>query len=128
MMPQLCLFRWKKQLRENRSDIAKAVPIKGRLFGGGSKPPPYFLQRKHFCPALVLILPEAAHAAWYASLTRKERKKYDAEQALPGLIAAANRKIEIKDSIRAYKDSVRQSIPRILETFAVHDSLHFRGS
>jgi len=69
---------------------------------------------------------EAAHAAWYASLTRKERKKYDAEQALPGLIAAANRKIEIKDSIRAYKDSVRQSIPRILETFAVHDSLHFK--
>ena len=69
---------------------------------------------------------EAAHAAWYASLTRKERKKYDAEQALPGLIAAANRKIEIKDSIRAYKDSVRQSIPRILETFAVPDSLHFK--
>ena len=69
---------------------------------------------------------EAAHAAWYASLTRRERKKYDAEQALPGLIAAATRKIEIKDSIRAYKDSVRQSIPRILETFAVPDSLHFK--
>ena len=69
---------------------------------------------------------EAAHAAWYASLTRRERKKYDAEQALPGLIVAANRKIEIKDSIRAYKDSVRQSIPRILETFAIPDSLHFK--
>ena len=69
---------------------------------------------------------EAAHAAWYASLTRRERKKYDAEQALPGLIAAANRKIEIKDSIRAYRDSVRESIPRILETFAVEDSMHFK--
>ena len=69
---------------------------------------------------------EAAHAAWYASLTRRERKKYDAEQALPGRIAAAYRKIEIKDSIRAYKDSVRQSIPRILETFAIPDSLHFK--
>ena len=34
--------------------------------------------------------------AWYASLSRRERKKYDAEQALPGLIAAANRKMEIK--------------------------------
>ena len=68
----------------------------------------------------------AAHNAWYASLSRKERKKYDAEQALPGLIAAANRKIEIKDSIRAYKDSVRESIPRILETFAIPDSLHFK--
>jgi len=69
---------------------------------------------------------KAAFDAWYASLTRKERKKYDAEQALPALIAAANRKIEIKDSIRAYKDSVRESIPRILETFAVPDSLHFK--
>ena len=58
----------------------------------------------------------AAFNAWYASLSRKERKVYDAQQALPGLIAAANRKIEIKDSIKAYKDSVRQSIPRVLET------------
>ena len=62
---------------------------------------------------------KAKFDAWYASLTRKERKKYDAEQALPALIAAANRKIEIKDS-------VRESIPRILETFAVPDSLHFK--
>ena len=38
---------------------------------------------------------KAKFDAWYASLTRKERKKYDAEQALPALIAAANRKIEI---------------------------------
>ena len=69
---------------------------------------------------------QAAHAAWYASLTRKERRRYDAQQALPGLIAAANRKIEIKDSIKAYRDSVRESIPRILETFAIPDSLHFK--
>jgi len=34
---------------------------------------------------------EAAFAAWYSSLSRRERKKYDAEQALPALIAAANR-------------------------------------
>ena len=68
----------------------------------------------------------AAFNAWYASLSRKERKVYDAQQALPGLIAAANRKIEIKDSIKAYKDSVRQSIPRVLETFAIPDSLHFK--
>ena len=34
----------------------------------------------------------AKHNAWYASLSRKERKKYDAEQKLPALIAAANRK------------------------------------
>ena len=64
--------------------------------------------------------------AWYASLTRMERKKYDAEQALPGLIAAANRKMEIKDSIRAYKDSVIQNTPRILSTFAIPDSMHYK--
>ncbi len=68
----------------------------------------------------------AKHNAWYASLTRKERKKYDAEQKLPALIAAANRKIEIKDSIRAYKDSVIEATPRILETFAFPDSLHYK--
>ena len=64
--------------------------------------------------------------AWYSSLTRKERKKYDAEQALPALIAAANRKLEIKDSIRAYKDSVIGATPRILETFAIPDSMHYK--
>ena len=68
----------------------------------------------------------AAFNAWYASLTRKERRKYDAEQALPGLIAAANRKLEIKDSIRAYKDSVIEATPRILETFAFPDSMLYK--
>ena len=66
---------------------------------------------------------KAAFEAWYASLTRKERKKYDAEQALPGLIAEANRKIAVKDSIKARKDSIIQATPRILETFAFPDSL-----
>ena len=32
---------------------------------------------------------KAKFDAWYKGLSRKERKKYDAEQALPGLIAAA---------------------------------------
>ena len=68
----------------------------------------------------------AKHNAWYASLTRKERKKYDAEQKLPGLIAETNRKLAIKDSIRAYKDSVTQATPRILETFAFPDSLKYK--
>ena len=69
---------------------------------------------------------KAKHDAWYASLSRFDRKKYDAAQALPGLIAAANRKIAIKDSIRNYKDSVRASIPRILETYAIPDSLYYK--
>ena len=63
---------------------------------------------------------------WYSSLSRRERRKYDAEQALPGLIAAANRKLEVKDSIRAHKDSIIEATPRILETFAIPDSMHYK--
>ena len=69
---------------------------------------------------------KAAFDLWYASLTKKERKKYDVEQALPGLIAAANRKMEIKDSIRTAKDSIIAEKPRILETFAVPDSMQYK--
>ena len=69
---------------------------------------------------------KAKFDAWYAGLSRKERKKYDAEQALPGLIAAANRKLEIKDSIKARKDSITLATPRVLETFAFPDSMHYK--
>ena len=64
--------------------------------------------------------------AWYNSLTRKERKKYDYEQALPAKIAEQLRKMEIKDSIKAAKDSVTAATPRILETFAIPDSMHYK--
>ena len=73
-----------------------------------------------------LEVKQAEFDAWYSSLSRMERKKYDAEQKLPALIAAANRKVEIKDSIQAYKDSVRKATPRILETFAIPDSMHYK--
>ena len=68
----------------------------------------------------------AKHNAWYASLSRKERKRYDAEQKLPALIAESNRKMAIKDSIKAYKDSVRENTPRILQTFAFPDSMQYK--
>lgn len=64
--------------------------------------------------------------AWYASLTKKERKKYDYEQALPAKIAALNRKMEVKDSIKAAKDSAIAATPRILETFAIPDSMQYK--
>ena len=64
--------------------------------------------------------------AWYNSLTRKERKKYDYEQELPAKIAEMNRKMEVKDSLRTVKDSIISATPRILETFAVPDSMHYK--
>ena len=69
---------------------------------------------------------QAAFAKWYSSLTRKERKKYDAEQALPGLIEAQRLKMERKDSIKAAKDSIIAEKPRVLQTFAVPDSMHYK--
>ena len=73
-----------------------------------------------------LDVAKAIYDKWYAGLTRKERKKHDAEMALPGLIAASRRKLEIKDSIRAHKDSVIAAKPRVLETFAFPDSLQYK--
>ena len=64
--------------------------------------------------------------AWYASLSRKERKKYDYEQELPAKIAAINKKMAEKDSLKAVKDSIISATPRILETFAVADSLQYK--
>lgn len=64
--------------------------------------------------------------AWYASLSKKERKKYDYEQALPGKIAEMMRKLEVKDSLKAAKDSIISVTPRILETFAVADSMQYK--
>ena len=68
----------------------------------------------------------AKHNAWYASLTKKERKKYDYEQALPAKIEAMRRKMEAKDSIKAVKDSIISATPRVLETFAIPDSMHYK--
>lgn len=68
----------------------------------------------------------ARYNAWYASLTKKERKKYDYEQALPAKIAALNRKMEVKDSIKAVKDSTISATPRILETYAIPDSMQYK--
>ena len=68
----------------------------------------------------------AKELAYYNSLSRRDRKKYDYEKELPAKIAEMNRKMEIKDSIRAAKDSIISATPRILETFAVPDSMHYK--
>ncbi len=69
---------------------------------------------------------QEAFRKWYGSLGRKERKRYDYEQELPLKIAASNRKMAVKDSIRAAKDSIVAATPRILETYAVPDSMQYR--
>ena len=68
----------------------------------------------------------AKELAYYNSLSRKDRKRYDYDKELPAKIAAMNRKMEVKDSLRAVKDSIISATPRILETFAVPDSMHYK--
>ena len=69
---------------------------------------------------------QAKFNAWYNSLTKRERKKYDYEQQLPARMAAAMAKLERADSIRAAKDSIIEVTPRILETYAVPDSMQYK--
>lgn len=69
---------------------------------------------------------EAKFNAWYNSLSKREKKKYKYEQELPSKIAAMNRKMEIKDSLKAAKDSIIAATPRILETFAIPDSMQYK--
>ena len=69
---------------------------------------------------------QAKFNAWYGSLTKKERRKYDYEQELPKKMATAMAKLERADSIKAAKDSAIAAKPRILETYAVPDSMQYK--
>lgn len=62
----------------------------------------------------------------WEGMTKKERKKWEYEQALPGKIARMDSILHRKDSIKAYKDSIIQATPRILETYVLADSLQYK--
>ena len=64
--------------------------------------------------------------AWFNSLSRREKKKYLAQLELPILMARADSILNAKDSIRARKDSIIAATPRILETYAVPDSMQYK--
>ncbi|MGN1212121.1 MAG: putative porin, partial [Candidatus Cryptobacteroides sp.] len=63
---------------------------------------------------------------WYASLSKKERKAYDYKQKLPLLLHRSDSIMRRKDSIKARKDSIIAATPRILETYAIPDSLKYK--
>ena len=70
---------------------------------------------------------------WYAGLTTKEKKRYQKDLAtkaklrrIDSLIQVKNQELQVKDSLRAIRDSIRESTPRILSTYAVPDSMHFK--
>lgn len=72
------------------------------------------------------IRKKAEFDAWYAGLSKTDRKKYDYEQKELVKKHVADSIQVIKDSIKTRKDSIREYTPRILETFAVPDSMQYK--
>ena len=69
---------------------------------------------------------KAAFEAWYNSLSRKERRKYDLEQALPKKLAEMDSLRQLKEDQQAIKDSIIEYTPRILETYALTDTMQYK--
>jgi len=69
---------------------------------------------------------QAKFEAWYNSLTKKEKKKYKYEQELPLKMARMDSILNRKDSIKARRDSIIEATPRILETYAIADSMQYK--
>jgi len=73
-----------------------------------------------------LVKAKLAFAAWYASLDKFERKRYDADIKSAIQKAKADSIQYIKDSLQAIRDSTIENTPRILETYILPDSLKFK--
>lgn len=69
---------------------------------------------------------KAAFEAWYASLSKEEKKKYDFEQKELRKKAKADSLQAIKEEQQAIKDSITKNTPRILDTYAVADTMHYK--
>lgn len=68
----------------------------------------------------------AAFLVWYNSLSKQERKKYDAEQMIPIMKARMDSIKATKEDEKAIRDSIVEYTPRILETFLLPDSMHYK--
>lgn len=63
---------------------------------------------------------------WYNSLDKNARKRYDYEQKMKVKMRQTDSILAVKDSLTAIRDSIRENTPRILETFAVPDSMQYK--
>lgn len=63
---------------------------------------------------------------WYESLDRRARRNYDFEQKMKVRQRQMDSTLAAKDSIRAVRDSIAEATPRILDTYAVPDSMQYR--
>ncbi len=69
---------------------------------------------------------KAAFEAWYAGLSRQERRKYDLEQKTKQKMAQADSLKKVHEERQNVRDSIAETTPRILETYALPDSLHYK--
>jgi len=69
---------------------------------------------------------KAEFDAWYSSLSKSDRKKYDMEQKEKVMRRIADSVQAVKDSLMEIRDSIKENTPRILETFALPDSMHYK--
>ena len=72
------------------------------------------------------IRKKAEFDAWYSGLSKTDRKKYDFEVKEKLKKHIADSVLNVKDSLKARRDSIKEATPRILETFAVPDSLQYK--
>ena len=121
-------LEWKDSLRREQDSIARISVLNLALadsthaeFNWSER---HRLDSTYFADSTARA--KAAFLAWYNGLSKEERKKYDFEQK-------ELRKKAIRDSLdrinaekQALRDSIRENTPRILDTYAVPDSMHFK--
>jgi len=69
---------------------------------------------------------KAKFLAWYNSLSPRERRAYDIQQALPGKLARADSIRKVKEKAKEIRDSIIEYKPRILETYALPHDMQFQ--
>ena len=73
-----------------------------------------------------LIRAKEAFARWYASLDDYARKRYDAEVKGARQKAISDSIMNVRDSLKAIRDSIVENTPRILETYILPDSMKYK--
>ena len=68
----------------------------------------------------------AAFLAWYNGLSKDERKKYDYEQKMNRKMHEMDSLRNVKEEKKAVRDSIRESTPRILESFAIPEEMQYK--
>ena len=73
-----------------------------------------------------ITLARIEYDRWYAGLSKQEKKKMRMEALTREKLAKMDRDKARKDSIQNIRDSILKNTPRILETFALADSMQYK--